>query len=185
MKHTAIIKSLALAAVALGLYSCSPESDNDKNDNVDWDWVALNENYYANAALETDKDGSPYYEKIVPVWNEGASILMHYFNDRALTAGNLRPYLTSTVSAKYELALADGTALENSYSNTDSVLTTKVSALVEGWAIALTNMHVGDSVKVVIPAAQGYGAYAHGSVPAYSTLVFNIKLVDVPAYEVP
>ncbi len=185
MKHSTIIKSLASVAVVAGLCSCSPENDSDKNDNVDWDWVALNEDYYANAALLTDKDGSPFYEKIVPVWNEGASILMHFYNDRALTAGNLQPYLTSTVSAKYELGLANGTSLENSYSNTDSVLTTKVSALVEGWAIALTNMHVGDSVKVVIPAAQGYGAYTHGSVPAYSTLIFNIKLVDVPAYEVP
>lgn len=180
-----IIKSLALVAVIAGLCSCSPENDNDKNDNIDWDWVNFNDNYYANAALLTDDEGKPFYEKIVPVWNEGASVLMHFYNDRALTAGNLQPYITSTVSAKYALGLADGSMLENSYANTDSVLTTKVTSLVEGWAIALTNMHVGDSVKVVIPASQGYGAYTHGSVPAYSTLIFDIKLVDVPAYEVP
>ncbi len=185
MKHNSIIKLSALAVVALGLFSCSPGNDSDNNDNIDWDWLTLNESYYANAALETDSDGNLFYEKIVPEWNEGASILMHFYNDRSLTAGNLQPYLTRTVSAKYELSLADGTAVENSYANTDSVLTTKVSGLVEGWAIALTNMHVGDSVKVVIPAAQGYGAYSSGAVPAYSTLIFNIKLVDVPAYEVP
>lgn len=185
MRNIRIIKSLALGAVVMGLYSCSPENDNDNNSNVDWDWVSLNESYYNNAALETGSDGRPFYEKVVPVWNESASVLMHYFNDRVLTAGNLSPYLTSTVSVKYELGLADGRALENSYSNTDSLFTSKVSALVEGWAIALTNMHVGDSVKVVIPAAQGYGAYTHGSVPGYSTLIFNIKLVDIPAYEVP
>lgn len=175
----------ALAAVALpALTSCSPGSDDDDTDkNIDKEWVAANEAYIASAEQLTDDDGSPYYESVTAAWNSGATILMHYFNDRALTEGNLSPLLTSTVNVKYEGELIDGTAFDNSYSNTDSLFTTNLTSVVEGWAIALMQMHVGDSVRVVIPADAGYGSTATGSIPAYSTLVFNIKLVDIPHYE--
>ena len=56
--------------------------------------------------------------------------------------------------------------------------------MIEGWKIALVNMRVGDSVRVVIPYKLGYGASGSGAIPPYSTLVFDMKLVDIPYYEV-
>ncbi len=52
-----------------------------------------------------------------------------------------------------------------------------VSALVDGFATALQNMHIGDYWRVYMPYELGYGTIATTSVPAYSTLIFEIKLV--------
>lgn len=46
-------------------------------------------------------------------------------------------------------------------------------------------MRVGDSAQVVIPYLEGYGVSGSGSILPFTTLVFNIKLVDIPAYEIP
>ena len=40
------------------------------------------------------------------------------------------------------------------------------------------SMHRGDHWTVYIPYQLGYGASASGMVPAYSTLIFDLRLVD-------
>lgn len=182
---TAFHRVISIGIGLLTLTACNADSDDDKKEEVDQEWVDANNAYYDSEASRVDADGSLFYTRIVPQWNSNASILMHRFTDPALTAGNLVPMITSTVNVKYEGKLYDGTVFDNSYSATDSLYTTKVSNVVEGWAIALCNMHVMDSVRVVIPAGQGYGSSSHGSIPAFSTLVFDIKLVDIPGYEIP
>lgn len=175
-----------LSTVVLLLASCSPESEDEKQkeqEKRDEAYIAANEQYFSQCAAQVNQDGTPYYTQVVPAWNSGVSVLMHYFNDRALTAGNLRPLFTSTVAVKYHGELYNGTLFDSSYANTDSLFTTSLTSVVEGWAIALTQMNVGDSVRVIIPASAGYGATAKGNIPAYSTLSFNIKLVDIPHYE--
>lgn len=54
-----------------------------------------------------------------------------------------------------------------------------VTSLVKGMQIALQNMSVGDKWEVVIPWSLGYKGYDRGVIPAYSTLVFEIELVDI------
>lgn len=183
LKHT--LAALVVATLP-GLTACSPDDgDNNNNEpkNIDQAWVTANADYINLAATLTEPDGTPYYETVTAPWNTGASILMHYFNDRSLTQGNLRPLLTSTVAVKYHGELVNTARFDDSYSNIDSLFTTTLTSVVEGWTIALTQMHVGDSVRVVIPAASGYGSRETGNIPAYSTLVFHIKLVDIPHYE--
>ena len=59
------------------------------------------------------------------------------------------------------------------------------SNMVEGWALGVMQMHVGDSCRIVVPYNMGYGSYSRGSViKPFSTLVFDIKLKDIYAYEV-
>ena len=45
-------------------------------------------------------------------------------------------------------------------------------------------MNVGDSVEIIIPYNMGYGGSQTGIIKPYSTLIFNLKLVDIPYYEV-
>ena len=50
-------------------------------------------------------------------------------------------------------------------------------------------MHVGDSAQIVIPYQQAYGSTGSMRngiyvIKPFSTLVFNLKLVDIPYYEV-
>ena len=43
----------------------------------------------------------------------------------------------------------------------------------------MERMHVGDTVEVLVPYAQGYGSSSQGKIKPFSALRFNIKLVDI------
>lgn len=53
-----------------------------------------------------------------------------------------------------------------------------VSGTVVGFATALQYMHCGDRWMVYIPQTLGYGESESGSIPAYSTIMFDVTLVD-------
>lgn len=49
---------------------------------------------------------------------------------------------------------------------------------IDGFTTALMNMHIGDQWRVYVPYALGYGSSStNASIPAYSTLVFDLQLV--------
>lgn len=175
---------LGALACAAALWSC-----NDDDDYVDY-WTEYasyreaNEEWLAEQEKLTAEDGTPYYERLVPSWDKGSYILIHWFNDRSETAGNLQPYLTSTVTTKYKGYLYDDTLFDTSENNTDGTYTTAVNAVIDGWQIALQNMHVGDTVQILVPYASAYGANESGKIKPYSALRFNIRLADIPDLEV-
>lgn len=55
----------------------------------------------------------------------------------------------------------------------------RVNDLINGFQIALVNMHVGDHWEVYIPFEMGYGSRGDSTIPGCSTLIFEIKLVGV------
>lgn len=175
----AAITAMMVPAIA----SCVSETDWDlyqtwRNDNNEW-YLAQRE--------KKNPDGTPYYTVLSPAWYPESGVLIHYFNDRKLTEGNLSPLLTSTVDVKYIGRLYDGTPFDSSYlqtANGDSIFRTLPSSVIQGWTIALLNMRVGDSARIVVPYSLGYGATSSGSILPYSTLIFDMKLVDIPYYEV-
>lgn len=173
-----IITSLLLTSAFVGC------SDNETTTWEDYEeWRNLNIKYVEEqAAIEID--GKGYYTRIVPQWNPGVYILIHYFNERGIVPGALTPLSTSYVSVKYKGMLYDGTPFDSSYLNTDSIFTTSLSGVITGWQIALQNMQVGDSVDVILPYQVGYGVSGSQRIPPYSTLKFGIKLVDIPYYEI-
>ena len=54
----------------------------------------------------------------------------------------------------------------------------KPTSLVDGFTTALMSMHCGDHWTVYIPYQLGYGEKSSGVVPAYSTLIFDLRLND-------
>lgn len=50
--------------------------------------------------------------------------------------------------------------------------------VIPGWDKGLIGQKVGSRILLVIPPADGYGANAQGSIPANSTLVFAIDILD-------
>lgn len=167
-------------------------ADNDEKDV--WDkyqtWREDNEAWLSEMARLETPDGKAYYERVVPSWNPGVYILMHYHNDRTLTEDNLVPLETSTVIVKYRGKLYNTTeGFDSSYTNVsslygDSVYITSVSSVITGWQIALQNMHVGDSATILLPYNVGYGAITtNEKIPPYSALEFDVKLVDILYYQ--
>lgn len=159
--------------------------------NGEWEkyeaWRDANNAWYQEMAALTDEDGSLYYTRISPNWNPSSGTLIHYFNDRKLTEGNLSPRMNSTVDVIYYGRYYNDEAFDSSYLNTewgDSIFRTQPYLNIEGWQVALLDMRVGDSAVVVIPYTQAYGSTGNTLLPPYTALKFNIKLVDIPAYEI-
>lgn len=53
-----------------------------------------------------------------------------------------------------------------------------VSGTIVGFGTALQYMHCGDRWMIYIPEALGYGSTAQDKIPAYSTIMFDVTLVD-------
>lgn len=84
---------------------------------------------------------------------------------------------TSTVSVLYTGALAsDGTIFESSGQTPVSF---PVNQVIKGWQDGVPGMKVGGVRRLVIPAADAYGAQASEKIPANSALVFDITLLSV------
>lgn len=150
------------------------------------DWYEANRAWYLSQAERTE-GGVKYYTPVTAPWDPKAEVLIHWFNDTNKTKNNLKPLFTSMVDVKYYLRLYDGTAVDSSYLSTtpgDSLFRCRLNnGVIEGWAIAVPRMHIGDSCRVLIPYNVGYGTTSSGDIKPYSTLQFDIKLVGIPAYE--
>ena len=64
-------------------------------------------------------------------------------------------------------------------SATPFVFTLGSKSVIEGWDQGLIGMKVGGIRKLVIPASLAYGGTRNQSIPPFSTLVFEIELLDV------
>ena len=145
------------------------------------DWRQKNDEWMG------QQKASGRYTVVTAPWDPSAHVLMLWHNDTMSTRGNLKPLITSTVDMKYHLSLCDGTPVDSSYyltSPADSIYRSKVNENVEGWMIALTRMHVGDSCTVIVPYQQGYGSNKKSDILLpYSNLIFDMKLVDIYKYK--
>ncbi len=79
----------------------------------------------------------------------------------------------------YSGYLSDGTPFDSSYDRNKPFEVNLRGGVIQGWLQGLPGMKVGGKRKLVIPPALGYGAAARPKIPANSTLVFEIKLLQV------
>jgi FKBP-type peptidyl-prolyl cis-trans isomerase FklB len=54
-----------------------------------------------------------------------------------------------------------------------------VATVVYGFGTALMHLQIGDTWRVYVPSYLGYGTSSVGSIPANSTLIFDVTLVDI------
>jgi peptidylprolyl isomerase len=65
------------------------------------------------------------------------------------------------------------------FSTTLSASSTTGSGVIEGWVKGLAGMKVGGRRQLIVPPSLAYGNQASGSIPADSTLIFDIDLLKV------
>lgn len=178
------MKKLLILPVILLAVGCSTSSDYQDIWTQYSAWHNQNSAWLAEQEALVDENGELFYTKVIPAWDQSAYVLMHFYNDREATAGNLVPLYTSTFSVKYVGYLCNGLSFDSSFNQPDSLFTSTAANVIAGWGIALANMHVGDSCDVVIPYEQAYYLNGYGSIPPFSNLQFSMKLVDIPQYEI-
>ena len=88
------------------------------------------------------------------------------------------PTETSSVSVFYEGTLIDGTVFDSSYETGDTV-SFPLNGVIPGWTEGLQLMPVGSTYMFYIPSNLAYGSRATGPIPANSTLIFKVELLEV------
>ncbi|WP_330961330.1 FKBP-type peptidyl-prolyl cis-trans isomerase [Photobacterium sp. 53610] len=89
-----------------------------------------------------------------------------------------KPKSTDTVKVHYKGTLVDGTEFDSSYKRNQPA-TFPLNQVIPGWTEGVQLMPVGSKFKFVIPPELAYGSQANPSIPANSTLVFEVELLDI------
>lgn len=85
-----------------------------------------------------------------------------------------------SVVIHYKGTLTDGSTFDSSYDRGEPFETQiGVGHVIEGWDKGVVGMKAGGKRKLTIPPEMGYGEQAVGPIPANSTLIFEVELLEV------
>ncbi|QIM62002.1 peptidylprolyl isomerase [Pasteurellaceae bacterium Orientalotternb1] len=90
------------------------------------------------------------------------------------------PKAEDTVKVHYKGTLTDGTVFDSSYDRKEPI-EFQLNQLIPGWIEAIPMLKKGGKMEIVLPPQLGYGDRPAGKIPANSTLVFEIELLDFKA----
>jgi FKBP-type peptidyl-prolyl cis-trans isomerase len=118
--------------------------------------------------------GSPPSEEIVSEGIEGFVV-----KDLSI-GGGAKVKNGDMVSVHYTGYLVDGTVFDTS-KDEGVPFSYKVGdgQVIEGWDLGILGMRAGGARFLVIPPEMGYGGLVRGPIPANSTLLFEIELLEI------
>ena len=122
--------------------------------------------YIMYKVLESGDGETPYFTDVVKVLYTG-----WFRNIWSITEDS---YTDDKGNLIINKIVFDSTANRN-----DIPSTFQVKGVVDGFSTALQHMQVGDKWEIWIPWNMGYGANGSGTIRPYTTLVFEIELVDI------
>ena len=185
--------SLLVMMLSSALVACSESNEEDTEFN---DWQTRNEQYFDQKYNEVKAlvDAGNTDWKILRKWSYEGNVATHSYDHVLVNVlkegtGAGCPLYTDTVDVHYSGRLipsesySDGYLFDQSWTGDFDEATAKPSTfavggnIVNGFSTVLQYMHIGDKWRVYIPYQLGYNDKASGSVPAYSTLIFDMELV--------
>ncbi|QIL85266.1 FKBP-type peptidyl-prolyl cis-trans isomerase [Vibrio sp. HDW18] len=89
-----------------------------------------------------------------------------------------KPKDTDVVQVHYKGTLPDGTQFDSSYERGEPA-TFPLNRVIPGWTEGVQLMPVGSKFKLVIPPEMAYGEQDTPTIPANSTLVFEVELLKI------
>lgn len=89
------------------------------------------------------------------------------------------PQASDKVKVNYEGRLIDGTVFDASAKHGSEPAEFTPAQVIKGWTEALTMMPVGSKWRLFIPSDLAYGDRDTGSIKPYSTLIFDVELVEI------
>lgn len=85
---------------------------------------------------------------------------------------------SDTVVVNYKGTLIDGKEFDNSYTRGEP-LSFRLDGVIPGWTEGLKHIKKGGKIQLVIPPELAYGKTGVPGIPANSTLVFDVELLDI------
>ena len=140
--------------------------------------VMLQEFFQKKQKEEAEKfiaEGKAYLDENAK--KEGVTVTKSGLQYEVLQEGTGKsPKATDTVRCHYEGRLLDGTVFD---AGTLDAVPVGAGRVIPGFDAALAAMSAGAEWEVTIPAELAYGEQAMDKIPAMSTLVFKLKVVEV------
>ena len=134
----------------------------------------------AQAKVEAEKSQAAGVKYLADNANkEGVTVTESGLQYEVITQGDgEKPVATDVVKVHYKGTLLDGTEFDSSYSRNEPT-TFPLNRVIAGWTEGLQLMPVGSKYKFTIPAELAYGDRDLGKIPANSTLVFEVELLEI------
>lgn len=164
--------------------SCSDDSEEEDATAI---WQSRNDAYFASLEDSLQQNPTQWQKFKNFSYNENvATQASDYIYVKVLEQGEEQaqhPMYTDSVRVSYQGLLIDGTVFDTTIYDTYNFTTNAtvkfaVANLVDGFATALQHMNRKAVWRIYIPYTLGYGSTVSGSIPAYSTLIFNVTLLD-------
>jgi FK506-binding protein 4/5 len=93
--------------------------------------------------------------------------------------GDLLPPNGAKVNVHYVGTLTNGTKFDSSRDRDEPfTFTLGKGEVIKGWDVGVATMKRNEKAVLTIKPEYGYGARDAGSIPAYSTLIFEVELLD-------
>ncbi|BBG60947.1 FKBP-type peptidyl-prolyl cis-trans isomerase [Providencia rustigianii] len=89
-----------------------------------------------------------------------------------------KPKEDETVVVHYKGTLVDGSEFDSSYARNEPLII-PLNSVIKGWTEGLSNLKKGGKIQLVIPPELAYGENGVPGIPANSTLVFDVELLDI------
>jgi len=179
-------KALILAGMEAGLNNQSQLSDEEIQQTLKEYDTKLNQ--LAKAKQETDntkhqQEGAGFLEENGQ--REGVITTDSGLQYEVLeSAEGAKPKADDVVKVHYKGTLIDGTQFDSSYDRGQPAVF-PLNRVIPGWTEGVQLMPVGSKYKFYIPYELAYGEQGAGNIPPYSTLIFEVELLDIekPAEE--
>lgn len=153
--------------------------------------VMSNEEFEAKQAKKQEEKKAANAKKEA----EESSLLQKYLKDHNITPTQTLPngliYVETQagtgpkpldgkkVKVQYTGKLLDGTKFDSSLDRGEPFeFTLGRKQVIEGWDSGIALMNVGGKATLIIPSKIGYKDRGQGSIPPYSTLVFDVELIE-------
>ena len=200
MRRTFYLLAVALLAVAFA--ACEETEEVGRYDN----WRARNDAFIDSLAQVFEQGTDPallrfnlfvnssdyiYYKSKTPVESEAQNTDPEVYGHRPTYGATVRVYYkgVNMLGERFDGFYGDNPNIDsdgevNVNEGETNPVSFSMSALVTGWQEALQRMTVGERWEVFIPWEYGYGSRdredtsGNVTVRAYSTLIFDIQLLD-------
>ena len=92
--------------------------------------------------------------------------------------GEVHPKASDKVKVHYHGTLIDGTVFDSSVTRGQAI-EFGLNQVIKGWTEGLQLMVEGEKTRLFIPSDLAYGNRSAGMIPAGSTLIFDVELLEI------